>query len=76
MAATVLNSPRVVQVSVYVVRAFVQLRRVPGQEPQLLSAGITGCDETESTKPLDLNARRGKNGVMQAVLPPTGRLTR
>jgi len=54
----------------------VQLRRVPGQEPQLLSAGITGCDETESTKPLDLNARRGKNGVMQAVLPPTGRLTR
>lgn len=28
MAATVLNSPRAVEVSVYVVRAFVQLRRV------------------------------------------------
>ena len=35
MAATVLNSPRAVQVSVYVVRAFVQLRRVLGQNKQL-----------------------------------------
>jgi len=35
MAATVLNSPRAVQVSVYVVRAFVQLRRVLAQNKQL-----------------------------------------
>ncbi len=35
MAATVLNSPRAVQVSVYVVRAFVQLRRVLGQNKEL-----------------------------------------
>jgi hypothetical protein len=35
MAATVLNSPRAVQVSVYVVRAFVQLRRALAQNKQL-----------------------------------------
>jgi len=35
MAATVLNSPRAVQVSVYVVRAFVQLRRMLDQNKEL-----------------------------------------
>lgn len=35
MAATVLNSPRAVQVSVYVVRAFVQLRRTLAQNKEL-----------------------------------------
>jgi len=30
MAATVLNSPRAIEMSVYVVRAFVQLRDAPG----------------------------------------------
>lgn len=34
MAATVLNSPRAVQASVYVVRAFVQLRRMLGQNKE------------------------------------------
>jgi hypothetical protein len=35
MGATVLNSPRAVQVSVYVVRAFVQLRRMLAQNKEL-----------------------------------------
>ena len=35
MAATVLNSPRAVQVSVYVVRAFVRLRRMLAQNKEL-----------------------------------------
>jgi len=35
MAATVLNSPRAVQVSVYVVRAFVRLRRMLAQHKEL-----------------------------------------
>jgi uncharacterized membrane protein len=35
MAATVLNSPRAVQVSVYVVRAFVQVRRMLAQNKEL-----------------------------------------
>jgi len=35
MAATVLNSPRAVQVSVYVVRAFVQLRQALAQHTEL-----------------------------------------
>jgi uncharacterized protein YigA (DUF484 family) len=35
MAAAVLNSPRAVQVSVYVVRAFVQLRRMLAQNKEL-----------------------------------------
>lgn len=42
----------------------------------LPSADVTGCNEAKSTKYLDLNARRGKHGVIQALLPPTGRLTR
>jgi len=37
MAATVLNSPRAVQVSVYVVRAFVRLRRMMVQHKDLAS---------------------------------------
>ena len=37
MAATVLNSPRAVQVSVYVVRAFVRLRRVLAGNKELAS---------------------------------------
>ena len=35
MAATVLNTPRAVQVSVYVVRAFVQLRELAGSHREL-----------------------------------------
>jgi len=35
MAATVLNSPRAVQVSVYVVRAFLRLRQMLGQHKEL-----------------------------------------
>ena len=35
MAATVLNSPRAVQVSVFVVRAFVRLRRMLAQHKEL-----------------------------------------
>jgi hypothetical protein len=35
MAATVLNTPRAVEVSVYVVRAFVQLRELAGSHREL-----------------------------------------
>jgi hypothetical protein len=35
LAATVLNSPRAVEVSVYVVRAFVQLRELLGSSREL-----------------------------------------
>lgn len=35
MAATVLNTPRAVEVSVYVVRAFIQLRELAGSHREL-----------------------------------------
>jgi hypothetical protein len=35
MAATVLNSPRAVEMSIYVVRAFVQLRELLGSNKEL-----------------------------------------
>ncbi len=35
MAATVLNAPRAVEVSVYVVRAFIQLRELAGSHREL-----------------------------------------
>lgn len=35
MAATILNSPKAIQMSVYVVRAFVQFRAALGAHPQL-----------------------------------------
>ena len=44
MAATILNSPRATQVSVYVVRAFVQLRELVNSQKELTSR----LDELES----------------------------
>ena len=45
MAATVLNSPRAVEMSVYVVRAFVKLREVRGGLPR--DPGTNGADRAE-----------------------------
>ncbi|MEP6826161.1 MAG: hypothetical protein ABI919_15255 [Ramlibacter sp.] len=48
MAATVLNSPRAVQVSVYVVRAFVRLREAALQHKDLAERLSSLEEKTES----------------------------
>ena len=40
MAATILNSPRAVEMSIYVVRAFVQLRELLGSNKELVSLSL------------------------------------
>ena len=69
MAATVLNSPRAVQVSVYVVRAFVRLRRMLAQNKEL------------ATKLADLERKVGDHdqkivaliqAIRQLMAPPPG----
>ena len=53
MAANVLNSPRAVQMSVYVVRAFVRMRGMLGDTRQL--AGRLGALEKELKERLDVH---------------------
>ena len=65
MAATVLNSPRAVQMSVYVVRAFVKLREV-------LASNATLARKLEalerSVAALDSDMRRQFDQVYEAIL--------
>jgi len=65
MAATVLNSPRAVQMSVYVVRAFVKLREV-------LASNTTLARRLESLErsvaALDENTRKQFDQVYEAIL--------
>jgi len=65
MAATVLNSPRAVQMSIYVVRAFARLRQVAAtysklaQELEALKKSVTA---------LDADTRRQFDQVYEAIL--------
>jgi hypothetical protein len=65
MAAMVLNSPRAVQMSVYVVRAFVKLREV-------LASNSTLARRLESLErsvaALDSNTRKQFDQVYEAIL--------
>ena len=65
MAATVLNSPRAVQMSVYVVRAFVKLREV-------LASNTTLARRLESLErsvaALDIDTRKQFDQVYEAIL--------
>ncbi len=65
MAATVLNSPRAVQMSVYVVRAFIKLREV-------LASNSTLARRLESLErsvaALDENTRKQFDQVYEAIL--------
>lgn len=65
MAATILNSPRAVQMSVYVVRAFARLRQVVAAHSKL-------AQELESLKQsvatLDADTRRQFDQVYEAIL--------
>ena len=74
MAATILNSPRAVQMTVYVVRAFVRLR-------QLTSSHTALAKELEALKKtvvaLDADTKKQFDVVYEAILglmaPKTGR---
>ena len=65
MAATILNSPRAIQMSVYVVRAFVRFRNVLSSHAEL-------ARELESLKrsvaTLDADTRRQFDIVYEAIL--------
>jgi hypothetical protein len=65
MAATVLNSPRAVQMSVYVVRAFVRLRQAAAAHSKL-------AQELEALKQsvaaLDADTRKQFDQVYEAIL--------
>jgi conjugal transfer/entry exclusion protein len=64
MAATVLNSPRAVEMSVYVVRAFVRLREVLSSNTEL--AGKLAALE-KSVASLDARTRRQFEEVYAAI---------
>jgi phage regulator Rha-like protein len=64
MAATILNSDRAVQMSVYVVRAFVQLRALLASKPELARKL---ADLEESVANLDRNTRRRFEEVYSAI---------
>jgi hypothetical protein len=64
MAATVLNSPRAVEMSVYVVRAFVELRQVLASNTELASKLET---LEKSVSKLDARTRRQFEEVYEAI---------
>jgi hypothetical protein len=72
MAATVLNSPRAVEMSVYVVRAFVKLREVLTSNTELASK-LEALERSVAT--LDFRMRRQFEEVYKAIkalmAPPT-----
>jgi hypothetical protein len=45
MAATILNSPRAVEMSIFVVRAFVQLRELLGSNKELARRSVNSCGQ-------------------------------
>lgn len=65
MAATVLNSPRAVQMSVYVVRAFARLRQVAAAHSRLAQE-LEGLKQ--SVAALDADTRRQFDQVYEAIL--------
>jgi hypothetical protein len=64
MAATVLNSPRAVEMSVYVVRAFVKLREVLASNTEL-ARKLEAPEKSVST--LDARTRRQFEEVYTAI---------
>ena len=74
MAATVLNSPRAVEMSVYVVRAFVKLREVLTSNTELASK-LEALERSVAT--LDVRTRRQFEEVYKAIkalmVPPTNK---
>lgn len=74
MAATVLNSPRAVEMSVYVVRAFVKLRQVLASNTELASK-LEALEKSVAT--LDTRTRRQFEEVYRAIralmVPPTAK---
>jgi hypothetical protein len=64
MAATVLNSPRAVEMSVYVVRAFVRLREVLASNTELASK-LAALEKSVAT--LDAKTRRQFEDVYGAI---------
>jgi hypothetical protein len=72
MAATVLNSPRAVQMSLYVVRAFVKLREVLASNADL-ARKLESLER--SVAALDANTRRQFQEVYGAILALMGPMT-
>ena len=72
MAATVLNSPRAVEMSVYVVRAFVKLREVLASNTEL-ARKLEALEKSVAT--LDTRTRKQFEEVYAAIralmTPPT-----
>lgn len=64
MAAAVLNSPRAVEMSVYVVRAFVKLREVLASNTEL-ARKLEALEKSVAT--LDARTRRQFEDVYQAI---------
>jgi len=65
MAATILDSPRAVQMSVYVVRAFARLRQVVATHSKLAQE-MDSLKQTVSV--LDADTRRQFDQVYEAIL--------
>jgi hypothetical protein len=65
MAATILNSPRAVQMSVYVVRAFARMRQVVAANSKLAQELET---LKQSVAVLDADTRRQFDQVYEAIL--------
>jgi hypothetical protein len=72
MAATILNSPRAVQMSVYVVRAFVKLREVWASHTEL-ARKLEALERSVAT--LDARSRRQFEEVYAAILALMGPAT-
>ena len=74
MAATVLNTPRAIEMSVYVVRAFVKLRELLSSHAEL-ARKLASLEKSVAT--LDASTRRQFDEVYEAILslmgPRTGR---
>ena len=73
MAATVLNSPRAVQMSLYVVRAFVALRKDVASS-DLLAQRLEALER--SVAALDADTRRQFDAVFEAILNLMGPFAR
>ena len=76
MAANVLNSPRAVEMSVYVVRAFVKLREVLASNAELASK-LAALEKSVAT--LDAKTRRQFEevyGAIRALMAPTATKSR
>jgi hypothetical protein len=76
MAATVLNSPRAVEMSVYVVRAFVKMREVLASNAEL-ARKLKALEKSVAT--LDARTRRQFEevyGAIRALMAPAASKTR